>query len=77
MLQKIERMKESVIEDESFKEYLKEYKAKKDDDTELFDVCIADVLGIENKEIKEKITKRTKHFTEDTLLKSIEIAGNK
>lgn len=37
---KIERMKESVIEDEGFKKYLKEYKEKKDDDTELFDVLL-------------------------------------
>ena len=70
-------MKESVIEDESFKKYIKEYKEKKDDDTEFFDVCIADVLGIENKEIKEKITKHPKYFTEDTLFKFIEIVGNK
>ena len=35
---KIESMKESVIEDESFKKYFKEYKAKKDDDTEFFEV---------------------------------------
>jgi hypothetical protein len=33
-------MKESVIEDEGFKEYFKEYKAKKDDDTEFFDVLL-------------------------------------
>ena len=65
-------MKESVIEDEGFKKYLKEYRERH----RVFR-CIADVLGIKNKEIKEKITKYPKHFTEKTLLKSIEIAGNK
>ena len=40
------------------------------------DVSIGDVLSIENKEIKEKFTQPPKHFTEDTLLKSMEIAGN-
>ena len=65
-----------VIVDEGFTKYLKEYKAKKDDDMELPDVSIGDVLRIENKEIKEKFTQPPKHFTEDTLLKSMEIAGN-
>ena len=65
-----------VIVDEGFTKYLKEYKAKKDEDMELPDVSIGDVLSIENKEIKEKFTQPPKHFTEDTLLKSMEIAGN-
>jgi len=65
-----------VIVDEGFTKYLKEYKAKKDDDMELPDISIGDVLRIENKEIKEKFTQPPKHFTEDTLLKSMEIAGN-
>ena len=65
-----------VIVDEGFIKYLKEYKAKKDDNTELPDVSIGDVLSIENKEIKEKFTQPLKHFTEDTLLKAMEIAGN-
>lgn len=65
-----------VIKDEGFTKYLKEYKAKKDEDMELPDVSIGDVLSVENKEIKEKFTQPPKHFTEDTLLKSMEIAGN-
>ena len=65
-----------VIVDEGFTKYLKEYKAKKDENTELPDVSIGDVLSIENKEIKEKFTQPLKHFTEDTLLKAMEIAGN-
>ncbi len=65
-----------VIVDEGFTKYLKEYKAKKDENTELPDVSIGDILSIENKEIKEKFTQPLKHFTEDTLLKAMEIAGN-
>lgn len=65
-----------VIVDEGFTKYLKDYKSKKDEDMELPDVSIGDVLRIENKEIKEKFTQPPKHFTEDTLLKSMEIAGN-
>lgn len=65
-----------VIKDEGFTKYLKEYKSKKNEDAELPDVSVDDVLSIENKEIKEKYTQPPKHFTEDTLLKSMEIAGN-
>ena len=65
-----------VIKDEGFTKYLKEYKSKKNEDVELPNVNVDDVLSIENKEIKEKFTQPPKHFTEDTLLKSMEIAGN-
>ena len=65
-----------VIKDEGFSKYLKEYKSKKSEDAVLPNVSIGDVLSIENKEIKEKFTQPPKHFTEDTLLKSMEIAGN-
>ena len=65
-----------VIRDEGFSKYLKEYKSKKNEFIELPDVSIGDVLSIENKEIKEKFTQPPKHFTEDTLLRSMEIAGN-
>jgi len=65
-----------VIKEEGFTKYLKEYKSKKNEDLELPDVSIGDVITIENKEIKEKFTQPPKHFTEDTLLKSMEIAGN-
>ncbi|MEE7908928.1 DNA topoisomerase 3 [Clostridioides difficile] len=65
-----------VIKDEGFSKYLKEYKSKKSEDAVLPDVSVGDVLSVENKEVKEKFTQPPKHFTEDTLLKSIEIAGN-
>ena len=65
-----------VIKDEGFSKYLKEYKSKKSEDAVLPDVSVGDVISIENKEIKEKFTQPPKHFTEDTLLKSMEIAGN-
>ncbi|MFI3159453.1 DNA topoisomerase 3 [Streptococcus suis] len=65
-----------VIKDEGFIKYLKEYKSKKSEDAVLPDISVGDVLSIENKEIKEKFTQPPKHFTEDTLLKSMEIAGN-
>lgn len=65
-----------VITDEGFTKYLKEYKSKKNEDIELPEVSISDVLNIENKEIKEKYTQPTKHFTEDTLLKFMEVAGS-
>lgn len=65
-----------VIKDEGFSKYLKEYKSKKSEDYVLPDVSVGDVISIENKEIKEKFTQPPKHFTEDTLLKSMEIAGN-
>lgn len=65
-----------VIKDEGFTKYLKEYKSKKNEDVELPNVNVDDALNIKNKEIKEKFTQPPKHFTEDTLLKSMEIAGN-
>ena len=65
-----------VIKDEGFSKYLKEYKSKKNEDIELPNVSVDDILSIENKEIKEKFAQPPKHFTEDTLLKSMEIAGN-
>lgn len=65
-----------VINDEGFSKYLKEYKSKKSEDAVLPNVSVGDVLSVENKEVKEKFTQPPKHFTEDTLLKSMEIAGN-
>lgn len=65
-----------VIKDEGFTKYLKEYKSQNNEDTELPDVSVGGVISIEDKEIKEKFTQPPKHFTEDTLLKSMEIAGN-
>ena len=65
-----------VIKDEGFIKYLKEYKSKQSEGAVLPDLSVGDVLSIENKEIKEKFSQPPKHFTEDTLLKSMEIAGN-
>ena len=65
-----------VIVEEGFTKYLKEYKTKKKEEAVLPDVNVGDVLEIKEKEIKEKYTQPPKHFTEDTLLKSMEIAGN-
>lgn len=65
-----------VIKDEGFSKYLKEYKSKKNEDIELPDVKVGDVISIDNKDVKEKFTQPPKHFTEDTLLKAMEIAGN-
>ena len=65
-----------LIADEGFTKYLKEYKPKKNEEPVLPDVNIGDVLEIKNKEIKEKHTQPPKHFTEDSLLKAMEVAGN-
>lgn len=65
-----------VIVDEGFTKYLNEYVKKKNEDTVLPDVKIGDSLDIKDKEIKEKYTSSPKHFTEDLLLKAMELAGN-
>ncbi|HEW6865874.1 TPA: DNA topoisomerase 3 [Streptococcus pneumoniae] len=65
-----------VVKDDGFTKYLKDYKSKKNEDIELPDVKVGDAFEVENKEIKEKFTQPPKHFTEDTLLKAMEVAGN-
>lgn len=65
-----------VIKDEGFTKYLKEYTSKKSEDTIFPNVNIGDELEIKEKNIKEKYTIPPKHFTEDSLLKAMEIAGN-
>ena len=65
-----------VIKEEGFTKYLKEYKFKKNEESVLPKVNVGDVLEIKEKEIKEKYTEPPKHFTEDTLLKAMELAGN-
>lgn len=65
-----------VIKDEGFTKYLKEYKSKKNEESVLPEVNVGDVLEIKEKEIKEKYSQPPKHFTEDTLLKAMELAGN-
>jgi len=65
-----------VIVEEGFMKYLKEYKTKKKEETTLPNVGIGDVLNVENTEVKVKYTTPPKSYTEDTLLKAMEIAGN-
>lgn len=65
-----------VIKDEGFTKYLKEYKSKKNEESVLPEVNVGDVLEIKEKEIKEKYSQPPKHFTEDTLLKAMELAGS-
>lgn len=65
-----------VIVDEGFSKYLKEYMPKENEDIVLPDISVGGILAIESKEIKEKYTTPPKHFTEDTLLKAMELAGN-
>ena len=65
-----------VVVDEGFTKYLNEYAKKKSEDTVLPDVKIGYSLDIKDKEIKEKYTSPAKHFTEDLLLKAMELAGN-
>ena len=62
-----------VVKDDGFTKYLKDYKSKKNEDIELLGVKVGDVFEVEN---KEKFTKSQKHFTEDILLKAMEVAGN-
>jgi DNA topoisomerase III len=64
-----------VIAEEGFTKYLKEYKAKKEE-VILPNVSVGDAFDVKEKEIKEKYTAPPKHFTEDTLLKAMEVAGN-
>ena len=65
-----------VLVEEGFTKYLREYQSKKTEDAVLPDINIGDVFKIKDKKIKEKYTQAPKHFTEDTLLKAMEIAGN-
>ena len=62
-----------VIVDEGFTKYLREYKSKKKEEYVLPDVNVGDILEIKEKEIKEKYTEPPKHFTENTLLKTMEM----
>ncbi len=65
-----------VIVEEGFMKYLKEYKTKKKEETTLPNMSIGDVLNVENTEVKVKYTTPPKSYTEDTLLKAMELAGN-
>ena len=65
-----------VVVDKGFTKYLEKYKSKKSEDVVLPNINEGDTFDIKDKEIKEKFTTPPKHFTEDTLLKAMETAGN-
>ena len=64
-----------VIIEEGFTKYFKEYKAKKSMELVLPNVSVGDVLHLEGTKLIEKYTAAPKHYTEDTLLKAMELAG--
>ena len=64
-----------VITEEGFTKYLKEYKAKKSMELVLPSVSIGDILYLEGTKLIEKYTVAPKHYTEDTLLNAMELAG--
>ena len=64
-----------VIIEEGFTKYLKAYKSKKSEELVLPSVSSGDILHLESSELREKYTAAPKHYTEDTLLKAMELAG--
>ena len=64
-----------VIIEEGFTKYLKSYKTKKSEELVLPSVSSGDILHLESSELREKYTAAPKHYTEDTLLKAMELAG--
>ncbi|QWQ38623.1 DNA topoisomerase 3 [Gemella sp. zg-570] len=63
-----------VVVDEGFTKYLKQYKKESKEEI-LHDVNVGDTFEVINKEIKEKFTSPPKHYTEESILKAMEIAG--
>ena len=64
-----------VIIEEGFTKYLKAYKAKKSEELVLPSVSSGDILHLESSELREKYTAAPKHYTEETLLKAMELSG--
>ncbi len=64
-----------VVIDEGFTKYLSKYKKDKKD-VILPSVSIGDSFDILDVKINEKYTTPPNHFTEDSLLKAMEVAGN-
>ena len=64
-----------ILIDEGFTKYLKEYTNKKED-VILPNLKIGDEIVILESKINEKYTQPPKRYTEDSLLKAMEIAGN-
>lgn len=65
-----------TVVEEGFNKFLKHYTKAKKQSYINPDLSVGDVLEIEVKTIKENFTKPPQHYTEDTLLKAMEIAGN-
>lgn len=65
----------TVVIDEGYTKYLTPYIKKKEDKV-LPKLDKGDKLKVESKKINEKYTNPPKHYTEDTLLKAMELAGS-
>ena len=65
----------TVVIDEGYTKYLTPYIKKKEDKV-LPKLDKDDKLNVESKKINEKYTNPPKHYTEDTLLKAMELAGS-
>lgn len=65
----------TVVIDEGYTKYLTSYTKKKEDKV-LPKLDKGDKLKVESKKINEKYTNPPKHYTEDTLLKAMELAGS-
>ena len=65
----------TVVIDEGYTKYLTPYIKKKEDKV-LPKLDKDDKLKVESKKINEKYTNPPKHYTEDTLLKAMELAGS-
>ena len=63
-----------VVVDEGYTKYLKDY--LKDNTKVLPKLNTGDTIKLNKKEISKKYTKPQIHYTEDTLLKAMELAGN-
>lgn len=63
-----------VIVEEGFTRYLRAFQHPINDQS-FPDLNVGDVISVHKKEIKEKYTKPVQHFTEESLLKAMEMAG--
>ena len=63
-----------VIVDEGFTRYLRAFQHPINNQS-FPDLNVGDVISVHKKEIKEKYTKPVQHFTEESLLKAMEMAG--
>ena len=63
-----------TVRDEGYSRYLKTY-AKAKEEKKLPDLKTGDGISLSEKKISEKYTKPPQHFTENSLLKAMEVAG--